>query len=254
MKVLPIWYDHSSRKSILTYWEAQDCTPEGPQSIIELCKGLGLKQCYGVSNNFHTFLEAWKGCKAAGIEFRFGLEIWLCDDAKVHTEESRRNEHKVIVFAKNSAAYKDLIKLFSACHADQTNKYYIQRFDCRQLKQYWTENLMLALPFFDSFLHANTLRHGASIIPDFPAKPVIFREQGSGIPFAGLIDAALDVYNVDGGHEEVATKTIYYAKRADLDAYITYRVIQNRTSFNVPNLDFMCSPHFSVESWKELVA
>jgi hypothetical protein len=250
--VVPIFYDHSSRKSLLTYWNAKDTVPGAPQSIVGLCKSAGLKECFGVSTNFHTFLEAWKNLKEEKISFRFGLQLTLCDDAKVHTDDSLKNEHKVIVFMKNSNAYVDLIRLYTACASDPTNRYYLQRFDCKQLKQHWTDNLLLAIPFFDSCIHANMLRYGASIVPDFPVKPMIFREVDSGVPFASLIDKALDLYNADGSHEEVKTKTIYYEKKDDLEAYITERARKARGSFSKPNLNYMCSPRFCFEEWKEL--
>lgn len=253
-EVLPVFYDHSSRRSLLTYWGAKDVTPEGPQSIIELCKKASLKRCFGVSTNFHTFLEAWKGCKEAGIQFCYGLELTLCDDAAVHAEESLRTEHKVLVFMRNSAAYEDLIRLYTAVHANQANRYYVQRADCRLLAQYWTANLELVLPFFDSFIHANTLRYGANIVPSFPVKPVIFREVNSGLPFASLIDAALDRYNGDRSHEEVRVKTVYYDRYADFEPYIAERARHKRASFNKPNLDFMCSPRFCFEEWEALRA
>lgn len=252
--IVPLFYDHSSRKSLLTYWPAKDVTPEGPQSIIELCKRAGLKKCFGVSTNFHTFLEAWKGCKEAGIQFCFGLELLMCNDAKAHTDESRRSEHKIIVFMRNSEGYRDLIRIFTACHGDITNKYYVQRFDYQQLNPLWTDNLMLAAPFFDGFIHRNALGFGANIVPHMPVKPVLFREMNTGVPYAHLIDAALDVYAKGDEYEQVKTKTIYYEKREDLAAYITYRAIQSRSTFNVPNMDFMCSPRFCFEEWEELKA
>lgn len=252
--ILPIFYDHSSRRATLTYWPAKEVTPGGPQSIIELCKRAGLSQCFGVSTNFHTFLEAWKGCKDAGLHFCFGLELVMCNDAKLHTEESRASEHKIIVFMRNTAGYEDLIKLYTACHGNAENKYYRQRFDYPQLNALWTDNLLLAVPFFDSFLHRNILGYGSHIVPHMPVNPILFREVATGVPFASLIDAALDNYCRAGDHEQVRTKTIYYEKREDFAAYITYRAIQARTTFNVPNMDFMCSPRFCFEEWEELQA
>ena len=250
--IVPIWADHSTRRSLLTYWPEKDTKPHGPQSIISLAKKAGLKQCFGISNNFHTFIEAWKGLKDAGIQFCFGLELIMVQDAKIHTEETLRQEHKILIFAKNAQAYKDLIKIYSACHSDKDNRYYVQRFDYKRLNALWTDNLMLVMPFFDGFLHKNTLVHGANIIPDMPVKPLIFREVDSGIPFAGLIDAAIDRFNANKDHEEVRTKTIYYEKRADFEAYTVLRSIQNRGSFDSPKVDFLCSPRFCFEEWERI--
>lgn len=250
--ILPIWKDHSSRRGLLTYWSTKDVTPEGPQSIIQLCKKASLKRCVGISTNFHTFLEAWKGLKQEGIQFCFGLQLTLCDDVADHSEASLKSEHKVLVFMRNSAAYEDLIRLYTACHANQINRYYIQRFDCKSLAQHWTANLELVIPFFDSFIHANTLKYGASIVPAFPVKPTLFRETNSGVPFAPLIDAALDRFNVTKDHEEVKVKTICYEKYDDFEPYITERARHKRATFNKPNLDHMCSPRFCFEDWETI--
>ena len=69
----------------------------------------------------------------------------------------------------------------------------VSRFDFKQLKPLWTDNLILVLPFFDSFIAKNLLSYGAAIVPHFDfTKPVLFREVGSNLPFAHLIDAALE--------------------------------------------------------------
>lgn len=251
-EIIPLFYDHSCGRGILTFWSQKDTKPDGPQSIISLCKKAGLKQCYFASNNFHTFIEAWKGLKDAGIQLCFGLELIMTEDANVHTDESRRSEHKILIFASNSAAYKDLIRIYTACHADMTNKYYVHRFDYKQLAPLWTDRLTLVVPYWDSFLHKNTLAYGANIVPQMPAHPVLFREVNSGVPYAGLLDAAIDRFNAQSDHEEVAIKTVYYEKREDFEAYTTFRAIENRSSFNMPNVDFLCSPRFCFEEWEEL--
>lgn len=253
--IIPVFYDHSSKKSILTYDKPSDVTAKGPRSIVKLCKDAGINEVYGVSDNFSTFITAYKNCRDAGLKFRFGLEMWLCDDAKVHTEESLDTEHKVIIFAKNSKAYQDLIKIYSACRTTRDNFYYKFRFDFNQLNALWTENLTLALPFFDSFIQKNNLSYNSRIIPKFPVKPIIFREQSCEHPQQSLTDTFLDSYNTDNQYEEVKTKTIFYEKRKHLDQYTVYRCIHNRgnkSDFDDPKLEFFCSPEFCLESYLEL--
>jgi DNA polymerase III alpha subunit len=250
--ILPLFYSHSTRRSILTYWTEKESTEGGPASIIQLCQKAGLKECYGISTNFHDYLEAWKNLKAKGINFRFGLELKMCENAKEKTEESRKSEHKIVIWMKNSNGYKDLCKIYSACHTNVDNRYYTQRFDYQQLNPMWTDNLMLSLPFFDSFLFVNSMKFGASIVPQMPTKPVIFREVNSGLPFDAIIQEAINRYNKGSEFEEVKTKTIYYEKYTDFDSYITYRAIQNQSTFNVPNLDFMSSPNFCFEDYMAL--
>ncbi len=251
--IIPVFYDHSSKKSILTYWKEKELTPGGPLSIIKLCKDAGVKHIYGVSDSFATFIEAYKNCREAGIKFRFGVELWMCDDAKVHNEDSLYNEHKIIIFSRNSAGYQDLIKIFSAAHASRENFYYKARFDFNQLNALWTNNLTLALPFFDSFIARNAIGYNSHIIPNLPAKPVLFREQNAQHPMESSINDALDAFNIAGEYEEVPCKTIFYEKRAHLDEYTVYRCIHNRgASFDEPKMDYFCSPTFSFEDYLAL--
>ena len=122
--IIPLFYDHSSGKSILTYWKENECIEGGPQSIIKLAKESDLTEVFGISNNFHTFFEAFKNLKEKKINFRFGLSLIMCADTKDKNEESLKTNHKIIIWAKNAHGYKDLIKIYSACHANPENKYY----------------------------------------------------------------------------------------------------------------------------------
>lgn len=253
-EVIPLFYDHSSYKSILTFWEPKDCLPNGPKSIVSLCKDAKLKECVFISKNFATLPEAWKNLKAEKINLFFGIEMIMCDDAKIHTDESRRNEHKIIIFFKNQDGYRDLLKLYSACNTDPENKYYVMRFDYKQLKKYWTNNLMMALPFFDSFVARNLLGFGTTIVPDLSfTKPVIFREKNSGLPFEPLINEALNRFNPNKEYKEQFVKTIYYGERKDFKAYMAYRCILNRSTYTEPELRHFSSQEFCFESWKEIV-
>jgi len=253
-EIIPLFYDQSSFKSILTYWKAKECTPDGPSSIVQICKDNNIKKCVGISRNFSTFIDAWKNLKDIGTELIWGIEFVMCDDAKVHDDDSRKNEHKIIVLMKNKDGYKNLLNIYTACHSNPDNKYYVQRFDYKQLKPLWSDNLILAIPFFDSFIDKNLLQYGATIVPDMSfTKPIIFRETGSKLPFESLIHAALSRYN-NIGLEEVQTKTIYYKNRADFRAYSVYRAIMNKELHSKPNMDHFGSQEFCFESYRELIS
>ena len=251
-EIIPLFYDHSCGRSILTAWSEKEATPGGPQSIVSLCKKSGLKQCFLVSNNFHTFLEAWKNLKSEGIQLCFGLELIFVEDAKIHTPESRYSEHKVLIFAKNYAGYKDLIKIYTACYSNLDNKYEIFRFDYKQLADFWTGNLIFVIPYWDSFLHRNKLGFNSNIIPTIPLNAVIFREVGSDLPFSSIIDESIDKFNHNKSYEEVKIKTIYYEKSDDFKSYMVFRAIKNRATFHAPNCEYLCSNKFSFEEWEKL--
>lgn len=255
MDVLPIFYDHSSQKALLTWWAEEDCKPTGPQSILSVCKQEGLKKVVFVSKNFSTFLEAWKICKANKIQLIFGVELRMCDDARTRNAESIYNEHKAIIFARNSKGYQDLLKVYSQCHSNPENKYYVQRFDYKQLAEVWTPNLHLAIPFFDGFIARNTIGFNTNIVPDISFcknQTVIMREVKTEHPFEMVINPALEKYSNYTGIPIENTKTIYYKTREDFLQYSVYRSIQNQQPFVNPNIEFFCSSAFCVEVWKEL--
>jgi DNA polymerase III alpha subunit len=249
MTITPIFKDHSSYKSILTFDESIE---GGPDNILDLCKEKSLKQCVFVSNNMHTFVTAWKACKKAGVQLIFGLEMWMCDDSSVHSEESLANNNKIIVFVKNSQGYKDILKIYNSCYTNPNNKYYIYRFDWKQLKSLWTDNLVLALPFFDSFLAKNLLTYKANIIPDFPMKPVLFKEIESNLPFAPLVNEVVDTYAAANNSLVYPIKTILYKKKEDAKAWQVYRSIDLRSNYFDPKMPFCCSDSFCWESYLEV--
>lgn len=253
-EIIPLFYDQSSFKSILTFEKPRKVAdPTAPDSIVEICKENGIKKCVCISKNFSTFIDAWKNLKAVGTELIWGVEFIMCDDAKIHTDESRANEHKVIILMKNKDAYKNLLNIYTACHSNIENKYYVQRFDYKQLKPLWSDDLIFAIPFFDGFIGKNLLNYGSAIVPDLSfTKPVIFREVGSNMPFEDLISKALTKYNENGALEEFNTKTIYYKNRKDFRAYSVYRGIMNKELHSKPNMDHFGSREFCFESYLEL--
>lgn len=251
--IIPIFYDHSSKKSILTFDKAEEQIEGGPDSIIKICKENNIDKCYFVSNNFHTYIQAWKNCKKEKIQLIFGLELWICEDTSIKDENSVRNEHKIIIFQKNSEGYKDLINIYTACKTNLDNKYYKFRFDFNKLNKLWTDNLILVLPFYDSFIHRNLLSYGANIVPNFPINPILLKEIDSGIPFENLITEKLNEYKEKNNLEGVLVKSIFYKNKGDIKPYTVYRCIHEKTSYSNPGLSYFSSPNFSFENYLELL-
>lgn len=253
MTTLPIFYSDSCGRAINTWAEEKDYKPGSPKSILTLCKEANLKQCFFVSNSFYDFTLALKLTEKADIQLIFGLELLMCPDRKDHSELSAKQNHRVIVFGKNGQSYYDLIKLYSAFKTDKEAKYYKYRCDDEILNKYWTDNLILTLPFFDNFIAQNLLKHNCNIVPKFPTDDiVIFREVNTEHPHEFLINQGLNEFNKDKKYQEVQVKSIYYENREDIDAYVVYRGIQNRANFHEPEVPYLCSNAFCFEDWKDL--
>lgn len=249
--ILPIFSTHYgfTHSSILTLEEAGKTKAGNPVSICDLAKDYNLKHVVIVDETIGGFIEAYKNLSKIGVQLVFGVKMCVCADETDKSDESVKTESNVIIFANNSQGYKDLIRIYN--RAWTTNHYKLGRTSWRQMKELWTNNLSLALPFFSSFIARNLLTF-SNVVPDFPVKPTVFREIDSGLPFAQLIDDATIQFANQQGFTVQPVKSIYYQSAADYDAYTTFRAIGNRAEFGRPNVDHMCSDQFSFEAWRKL--
>lgn len=243
---IPFFKSHYSiGKSILTLKEEGSSIKSGPQSIIDLCKSHNLKEFHLVDDSMSGFLEGYLNAKDAGLNFRFGLRISACDDMNEKNEEEIKKTSKLILFANNKEGYKRLIKIYT--DAAQNGFYYVPRTDFKSLKSFWSEkDLTMVVPFYDSFLHRNAL-YGATCAPDLSFCSPLFAVEENDIPFNYLIENR--VRNFAEESDVLKTKSIFYNKKEDFKAYLTFRCINNRSTLDKPNLDHMTSNEFCLESW-----
>ncbi len=258
LKVLPVFTSHYSiGRSILTLKAPSKVTKGGPDSIVQLCVDNNIKDLYLVENNFSGFIEAYKNTEEAGLNLRFGLRLTITDDMAIKTPESFGSDHKVIIFIRNFAGYEDLVKISSIASCDglaysKFQEEQIPRIDFKTLIMHFnSDNLFLAVPFYDSFLHRNLL-YSATISPIFNFCNPIFFLESNDLPFDSLIGDAVRRYtSTEDNIEILPTKTIYYVKKDDFKAYCTFRCINNRTVLSKPELNDLASDLFCLESWKE---
>lgn len=247
MKKLPLYKSHYSLgKSILTLNKPSGSIENYPTSIIDLV--LHSKQDFLtlVDDNMTGFLEASKHCQDKKLKLIFGLRLEITKDIVGQDEASLKNRAKYIVFAKNIAGYKALIKIWS--FAAKEGFYYNACIDFKNLKRLWVNDLVLAVPFYDSFLHLNAF-HAHVHVPEFDTiKPVFFLEE-NGIPFdTYLRSKTLDFCNKNS-YDTVEAQSIYYKSKLDFIAYLTFRCISERTSIEKPEFNDMCSDTFNYERW-----
>jgi len=248
--VLPLFKSHYSiGRSILTLDKEDSCIEEGPDSIIDICKENKIKDLILVDDSMGGFLQAYNNCRDSNINFKFGLRITVCTDRSEKNAEALGTESKYIIFAKNTAGYKRLIKIYSV--AAKEGFYYVPRMDYSFLKEIWNEeDLSLAVPFYDSFLHKNSLM-GAICLPDFNfTKPTFFVEDND-LFVDKLLERRVRQFCRANDNEIQKTKSIYYKNKSDFVAYLTFRCINNRSDLNRPQFEHMSSNDFCIESWKE---
>jgi len=221
----------------------------GPVSLCDLAKDEGMKRIHLVENNMVSFFMAHKNLKSAGCDLAFGLKVVVTEDIADKSEASFKTESKVIIFLKSDQGYRDLIQLYTKAATD--GFYYIPRLDWKTLRARWSDHLILALPFYSSFIAKNTLTF-AAISPDLPSEPVVLREVGQELPFDSLLDGAVNKYALTTSAKVQQVKSIYYRNRVDAKQFLVWRCILGRSTFDSPNMDHMCSNEFCLESYKEL--
>lgn len=246
---IPLFKSHYSLgKSILTLAKSGSSEPDEPSSIIDIAKKLNLSSVCLVDDSISGFLEAYKSCEDAKIELRFGLRLTVCDDISNKTADSKDKEHKIIVFIRNAEGYKNLIKISTT--ASTTGFYYYPRIDCKTLKELWNDdNLILAIPFYDSYVFKNNLTYSICV-PDFSfCNPIYFIEDNN-LPFDEILKSKVEEI-VANKQVAIKTQSVYYENKEDFLAYLTFRCISERTTLNKPNLDHCSSNEFCAESFKE---
>lgn len=244
--MIPLFKSHYSLgRSILTL-EDKDSRDDYPDSIIQIAKEHNLKEICLVEDNMSSFLEAYTNTKNNNIKLNYGLRISVTESITEKNEESTQKTSKVIIFFKNKNGYEKLTKLFSI--GSKAGFYYGPRLDYKILNENWSKDLIIAIPFYDSFIFNNTLKN-TICIPQFEfEKPIMFLEEND-LPFDGIIKNKVKKYAEENSLEIYKTKSVYYNKRKDFKSYLTFRCINNRSILNKPDLEHMSSNDFSFESY-----
>ncbi|NJO61245.1 MAG: PHP domain-containing protein [Richelia sp. RM2_1_2] len=168
--VIPIFStDHSVGDSILTV--NKESTTKYPISVLAIAKTHKLKKIVVVDSNFSSFWQLYRNAKDLEVDFIYGQKIRICADINQKDENSIKTESNVIVIAKNSEGYSDLIQLYSQ---GRHGFYYVPRIDWNILNKFYTENLIILIPFYSSFLAYNTLRLNYCANPSFSSFTPVF--------------------------------------------------------------------------------
>jgi len=252
MKVLPLFKSqYSLGRSILTLEAPDDkkgLQDDYPVSIFEIAKKYQLPQVTVVDDSISGFLEAHQNAKKAKVKLIYGIQLRCMENIENKSDASLKTISKIIILMKNTNGYKDLIKITSC--ASKKGFYYKPNIDFAHLKKLWTKNLSLAIPFYDSFLFKNTLE-GYLCVPNFSFTQPVFFLENSGLPFDKLIQDKVRAYADSTGAPTMLVRSVYYFKRDDFLAYLTFRCIHNRTSLDKPELEHCSSDSFSFEEYEE---
>lgn len=247
--MLPLFKTHFSLgKSILTLDDPKKVSEGGADSVFKIIKENSLKEMILVEDSLVGFFEAFKRSKELGIQLIFGLRLSMRNSS---SPEDDGSSHKIIIFAKDDIGCKLLNKIYSKAFCEFSGF-----LNYASLKELWNEtHLKLAVPFYDSFIYVNNFSF-ANAVPDFSfTKPTLFIEDNDLALDFLLKEKVLEFAKINN-YETADVKSIYYNKKEDVKAYMTYKIICNRSfgkdrSLERPELAHFCSNQFSFESWKE---
>ena len=165
---------YSIGKSILSLDDPTEKDDGGSTSILSLLKeGDDLFLADTTMIGFPIALEK---CKKYNINLRLGIIL----DVNIGSsfEEDYKNDSKIIVWAKNDKGYKDLKEIYFRSMPSPK--------DFNLIKEAFTEDVFVAIPFYDSFLAVNALTF-SSQIPDLKGVEHVFFREDHGLPFDHIL-------------------------------------------------------------------
>lgn len=268
--ILPVFRSHYSQSlSLLTLAEPGKAKPGNPISVFDLVQEGGLKDVVISDTRIDGFIEAYKTASKLGLRLCYGIQLVCCADCADRSMESRRTESRVIVFIRGGSineaslpqGYSDLLRIWSRAWGREGHvtfrfggeEHAYGRTDWKTLKALWTPNLVLALPYVGSFIARNTLSFNR-LTADLPVTPWLMKERMSGLPYASILDEAIDLYATQTGAPVMSTKTICYKDRAAFEPYVTLRALGAGGTWEDPNVDHLCSDTWCWEVYRELTA
>lgn len=237
---------YSIGKSILTLDHPKETKEGGSDSIVSIAKENNLSQIFLVEDSMIGFLDAHQKCKEHDIQLIFGLRISCCNS--VSEEDKKSSEHKIVLFAKNDSGVKNLIRIFSLANK---NGGFV---DSAFLQNNWSNDLMLCIPFYDSFIYNNNFR-GKQCLPNFNFTKATYFVENNSLPFDLILKVKVEKWASARSEEIQQTKSIYYKNRKDFEAWQTYKCLCNRSfgkeqSLSSPNLEHCGSDSFCWEAFK----
>lgn len=250
--VAPLFKSHFSLgKSILTLEKPSDDS-EYPISLFQLAKKNKLDKVILVEDGISGLLQASKVAEEIKVTLIYGLRIDVCDDMSIKDEPSLTKRAKYIIFAKNPKGYQALLKVWSKAASE--GHYYEPNIDFKTLKSIWTNDLVLAIPFYDSFLYLNTFCSHVHVPALEGFGPITFFVEDNNLPFDDALKARVIEYTTQNGYPIIPAQSIFYKSAEDYLAYVAFKCLHNKgftrkATLESPNLDHMTSDEFNFDKW-----
>ncbi len=242
--ILPVFStNYSISKSILSLEDPAKTSPDGADSLLSIVQELELRQVVIVDQTMIGFKRAHEALSKMGVQLVFGVKFLAANNRFAEEKLRETSRHKVIVFAKNDNGCRELVKLYSEAHTKSGGFV-----DYQLLKERWSENLDLVFPFYDSFIHQNSL-HGKQCLPDHSFTQATFFVGSHGLPFDSILRRKTLDYSANHGLNVQEMHQIYYKNKKDVEAIQAYRILSNRQNGKQQTLDKPELPHFGSDEF-----
>lgn len=246
METLPIFIssDGSVGKSILTLNYNGEICDDKPVSIFDIAVKHDLKSVYILDNEMSGFVKAYENSKKTGIKLRYGCKLTVS-----HNDENT-SLGNYNIFALNTEGYYNLIKIKSIwAHKNEKAKNHLYVTFDEVKDMLLSKNLMIMIPFYDSFLF-NNLTHFGQATPDLSNIKPIFCIENHETIYDHLITPYIIEYCKNNNFEYINTHSVYYYRESDFKAYLIYRAVEKRGNWFKPELKYFSSNKFSFQSIK----
>jgi len=229
------------------------------KKLVTLLKEQGATACAITDHgNMYGAIEFYKACKKAEIKPIIGAEMYMCSGSRFDKNSQNRRNFHLILLAKNTQGYKNLMKLVSI--GQREGFYYKPRIDWESLKKYHQGLVCLSActqgqvaseilsgdydkakntasrfqKLFDDDYYLEIQRHQGINEQDIANKGIIKISRELGIPL-------------------VATNDCHYLIPTDAFAQDVLMMINTQSTVNTPNrLSMVNTPDFYVKSPKEM--
>lgn len=249
-EIIPVFTSHHTiGRSILTLDKDKKIDPNKPVSILTIAKTHGEEAVFVVDTDISGYWKLYQNSKALGVKAIFGLKLTMCSNLDSKEEDVEKTESNVIVAFKNSQAYYDFVSLYSMASTTGRRGHF-RRLDWNTLRSRWTDNLLLFVPFYSSFIAKNLMELDHQSIPEFGKLNPVFFSENHDLPFDGIINEGIEKYTASEGYAIQPSHKVLYYKDADVMKHLTFQCMSKRKTWDKPELPHYSSDQFSYESYR----
>jgi DNA polymerase-3 subunit alpha len=230
------------------------------KKLVATVKEMGMNACAITDHgNMYGAIEFYKTCLKADIKPIIGCETYISAGSRSEKVSTNRKSYHLILLAKNTTGYKNLMKLVSLSHLE--GFYYKPRIDWEILKQYH-EGLICTSACLQGEIYSNLVdgnyEQAKKVAQNYQQlfKDDFYLEiQRHNIKEQDKANVDLIRISRELGIPLVATNDSHYLKKEDAFGQDVLLMINTQTTVNSPNrLSMAQTPDFYVKSPEEMTS